>query len=310
MRYAIVLWKRVFCQVVVAALALTVPTASFGQTAKRAAFEVASIRPGSAGTPMGQRVTPGRLVVVNTPLRSLLAMAFRIDVPQLSSPDWLNTVRFDIEATMPAGVGREQVPEMLQTLLIERFGLVVRVEQRPVDGYELVVGKEGITMRKVEAIDEVAKDFGSSDPTDRVADTIDGPVRTMMVPLGVRTVTARSLYSTWTAADGTFHVEAARITMDEFAKRILASNVDRPVIDKTGLDGVYEFKVVLDANASAIRGLRSLGITTTVQGNPIGELTGVSTLKAVESLGLKLEERRVPRDFVVVEKIERTPTEN
>ena len=128
--------------------------------------------------------------------------------------------------------------------------------------------------------------------------------------LGVRTVTARSLYSTWTAADGTFHVEAARITMDEFAKRILASNVDRPVIDKTGLDGVYEFKVVLDANASAIRGLRSLGITTTVQGNPIGELTGVSTLKAVESLGLKLEERRVPRDFVVVEKIERTPTEN
>ena len=304
------MWKSVRYQIVVAVLALAVPAVGVAQDAKRPAFELASIRPGAAGTPMGQRVTPGRLVVVNTPLRSLLMMAFRIDATQLSGPDWLNTARFDIQATMPPGVGRELVPEMLQTLLADRFGLVARVEQRPVDGYELVVGKDGIKMRKVEAVDEVAKDFGGNDPTDRVTETIDGPVRMMMVPLGLRTVTSRSLYSTSTAAAGTINVDAARITMDEFAKMILTSNVDRPVIDKTGLDGVYEFKVVLGANASAIRRLRSLGITTTVQGNPIGDLTGVSTFKAVESLGLKLEERRVPLNFVVVEKIERTPTEN
>ena len=52
-------------------------------------------------------------------------------------------------------------------------------------------------------------------------------------------------------------------------------------------------------------------MTTRADGTPIvREPTGVSTFKAIESLGLKLEERRVPLDFVVVESIERTPTEN
>src|SRR5688572_9061507 len=302
--------RTVICPVVVATLALLASAAGVAQTTKPA-FEVVSIRPGTAGTPMTQRVTPGRLDIVNTPLRSLVAMAFRIkEGRRLSVPDWLSATRFDIQATFPASIGRAQVPDMLRALLAERFGLVARVEQRLEDGYEFVVGKDGIRMRKVEAVDEIAKDFGSRDATDRVTETLDGPVRMMMVPLGLRTVTSTSLYSTSTAAGGTVHVDATRITMAEFAENILAPNVDRPVIDKTGLDSVYEFKVVLDSNASAIRGLRSIGITTTVQGNPIGQLTGVSTFKAVESLGLRLEERRVPADFVVVEQIERTPTQN
>jgi len=122
-------------------------------------------------------------------------------------------------------------------------------------------------------------------------------------------VTTRTRYDTWTTANLTFMVDAERITMSEFV-RILSPNVDRPVIDRTGLSGLYQFKVELDSNQSAIRGLRSAGVTTTVKGTPIDEPTGVSTFKAVESLGLKLEERRTPFDILVVDKIERTPAAN
>jgi len=298
--------------VAAASLALAVSVAGLAQNAKPT-FEVASIRAATPGTRSSQRVTETRLDFVNTSLRLVLLTAFRIEQFRLSAPTWLNTVNFDIRATYQVGA-QAQVPEMLQTLLAQRFGLVTHVEPRPVDAYELVVAKSGITVREVEAVNELDKDF-RSDPTarasviDTVSDTPDGPVRSVMIPLGGRTVTARSLYDTWTTAQRTFQVNATRITMTEFA-RILGRNVDRPVIDKTGLTGVYQFKVELDVNQNALRGLRSLGITTTVTGEPIDVPTGVSTFKAVESLGLKLEERRSPLDVVVVDTIERNPAGN
>jgi uncharacterized protein (TIGR03435 family) len=59
-----------------------------------------------------------------------------------------------------------------------------------------------------------------------------------------------------------------------------------------------------------VPGLLAAGITTTVQGIPLTEPTGVSTVKAVEELGLKLEPRRMMVDTIVVDRIERTPTDN
>jgi uncharacterized protein (TIGR03435 family) len=194
---------------------------------------------------------------------------------------------------------------MLRTLLKERFGLVERVERRLVDGYDLLVGGDGLRMREVASIDDLGRDFGG--PSD-VTETLDGPSRLMTIPLGTRRVTSRSLYSTWTAADRTFRVDAERISMTEFAE-LLAFNLDQPVVDRTGLDGVYAFSVVLDGSASVARVLRSLGVTS-FDGRTVGDPTGVSTPKAVESLGLRLKPGPVPLDFVVVDKIERKPTEN
>jgi uncharacterized protein (TIGR03435 family) len=101
------------------------------------------------GTPSSQRITETRLDLINTPLRQLLAIAFRTDTHELAAPAWLNTARFDINATFPAG-SRNRVPDMLQTLLAERFGLATHVESRAIPAYELVVGKDGkngLTMR-------------------------------------------------------------------------------------------------------------------------------------------------------------------
>ena len=192
--------------------------------------------------------------------------------------------------------------------------MVTHLEPRRMEAYELLTGKEGIRMREVAAMDDLNTKF-APDPSitgstyDTTSETMDGPVRSMMIPLGSRKVTNRMLYDTWTTAQRTFMVDATRITMGEFV-RILRANLDQPVIDRTGLTGLYQFKVELDANQSAVRVLQRAGITSTVQGTPLGEPTGVSTFKAVESLGLKLEERRTPIDVRVVDKIERTPVEN
>jgi uncharacterized protein (TIGR03435 family) len=292
-------------------LALAAPLASLAQTGQKPAFEVASVRAATPGTRSSQRVTETRLDFINTPLRLVLLTAFRIEPYLLSAPAWLNNTNFDVQGTFSAGA-RGRVPEMLQTLLAERFGLVTHIESRPVEAYELVVAKSGITMKEVEPVNELEKDFGGDPATkasDRVFDTLDGPVRSMMIPLGGRRVTARSRYDAWTTAQRTFIVDAARITMAELAG-ILTMNVDRPVVDKTGLMGVYQFRIELDSNQSALRMLRSAGITTTVKGEPIEFPTGVSTFKAVESLGLTLDDRRAPFDVVVVDKIERNPVEN
>ena len=87
---------------------------------------------------------------------------------------------------------------------------------------------------------------------------------------------------------------------------LLRVNLDRPVLDRTGLTGVYRFQIELDRSQMAAR-----LVTADKDGNPISrEPTGVSTFKSIESLGLKLEEHRTPFDVLVVDKIERTPTEN
>jgi len=298
------------CLLVVAVLVLCAPV--HGQKATRIAFDVATVRPSAPGTRGAQRVLPGRIEFVGTSLRTVLFTAFRIEnVVEASSPAWLLDARFDIQGTYPAGATAAQVPEMLQTLLRDRFGLVTHTEPRRVDGYELVVGKDGIKMREVEPVDELNHDFttpsGQKPAVDFVADTAEGPVRSMVIPgeVGSRTVTARSRYETRTTLNRTTLVDATRISMRELVS-LLKVNLDRPVYDRTGLTGVYQFKVELDVSQMALR-----IVTADKDGNPINrDPTGVSTFKAIEGLGLKLQELRAPLDVLIVDKIERTPTEN
>jgi uncharacterized protein (TIGR03435 family) len=76
----------------------------------------------------------------------------------------------------------------------------------------------------------------------------------------------------------------------------------QPIIDSTGLNGVYQFNVELPLDARIVSMLIREGKLT--------DPTGVSPFSAMESLGLKLQRREAPIDVVVVDKLERTPTEN
>src|SRR5712691_7018407 len=97
----------------------------FAQNPGRPAFEVASIRP-SAGVPQqgvaaGARVDGSQFRTAFLTLKDYIGMGYRLKLYQISGPDWIGTDRFDIAASLPAGVLPAQVPEMMQSLLEERF---------------------------------------------------------------------------------------------------------------------------------------------------------------------------------------------
>ena len=132
---------------------------------------------------------------------------------------------------------------MLERLLSERFGLSSHRESRARDGYELVVDSGGVKMREVAPVDELSKTFPTDplveSPEDKVSETINGRVRTIRSPsLGVRTITDRTMYDRRQTERVTQIIDATRMTMAELAP-ILAATIDDPVIDKTGLTGVY-----------------------------------------------------------------------
>jgi uncharacterized protein (TIGR03435 family) len=202
---------------------------------------------------------------------------------------------------------------MLRGLLVERFGLVTHTETRMMDGYQLRVGTAGIGMQEVEAINEIDKQFGTQlapsgkASLDNVTQTPDGPVRTMSIPGGTRRITSRTMYETTTQGsptNRTIKLNAVRMTMAELVQ-VLTINLDEPVFDKTGLDGIYQFVIELPRDEGINKSLRKI----------VGDREEIvpstaSTLKAVETLGLKLERSRLPVDTLVVESMRRAPTEN
>ena len=303
---------RTLCATAVAVAAGTVRA----QIEQARTFEVASVR--LAGYEAGTSVvTDSRVDLRGFRLLNLLWMAFRIEplccADRLIAPNWLREVTVDIQATIPADGTRQQVPEMLQALLIQRFGLRTHVEARPTDGYELVIGKDGIRMKEAQALNELEKVFppGLSVPSARnsVLETVDGPVRIMRLSRGQRTITERTMYDRVSKERGIIQYDAARMTMSELAS-ILTLHTGRPVIDSTKLTGVYNFSIELPTPPFAVQGLAAAGITTAVDGTPINQPSGTSAVKSVEQLGLKLEPRRLAIDTIIVDGIERVPTEN
>jgi uncharacterized protein (TIGR03435 family) len=267
-------------------------------------------------------MTASRVDLVE-PVRSILLTAFRIKDYQLIAPDWLREGSdhwVEIRATMPRGSTVEQVPEMLRSLLVERFGLVRHTETRSRDGYHLIVDRAGLKIREVEPVNELKKEFGppvtetGRRRLDSLADTPDGLVRTIVipggpgvpgVPGGLRTITSRTSYERIAklGKNGSVIINAARMTMPELVS-VLTANLDDVVVDRTGLTGVYEFKIELPPDASLARLANSVGLRMRT------DSSGLSTFKAIEQLGLKLERRPVPVEVVVIDEIRRTPTEN
>jgi uncharacterized protein (TIGR03435 family) len=113
--------------------------------AQQRTFDAASVKINSSGDP-GQRMNTlgGRLVAQNMTLRSLIWQAYGVRAGQVDItgvPGWVDSDHFDIEATFTPPASPEQVSQMLQNLLADRFKLVVRRETRRERGYSLVVAR-------------------------------------------------------------------------------------------------------------------------------------------------------------------------
>jgi len=191
------------------------------------------------------------------------------------------------------------------------MGLVTHLETRSKDGYHLVVDRAGIKIREVEPVNELTKDFEAvatetgRTRRDSVSETPNGLVRTTLVPFGLRTITARTSYERTypLGQNGSMIIDAARMSMQELVS-VLTPNLDEVVVDRTDLTGVYKFKIELPPDKSIARRLASVGLKRN------SDSSGLSTFKAIESLGLKLERRTVPVEVVVIDNIRRTPSEN
>ena len=284
-------------------------------------FEVASIKPSEPITPAmvqagkihaGMKIDGARVDIGNFSLMQLVAKAYDIKFYQLQGPSWMvpTAQRFDVVANLPAGATKEQVPEMLQVLLAERFKLVVHKETKEQKVYALVVGKGGIKMKETE---QPAGAEGGPNPgvTGSSSVTINqsksggaevsngAGIRQKMIP----------------SADGkSIRFEITKATMALLAEG-LTPLVDRPIVDMTELKGDYDvaFEIsredFLNAARQAGANVPAAAPNSTSPADAASDPVG-SVFTAIQSLGLKLEPRKAPMVMIVVDKAEKMPTEN
>ncbi len=284
-------------------------------------FEVATVKPAQLPTP--QQIVSGkahigmnvdaRVDIGAMSLADLIRIAYKIKSYQISGPDWIKTERFDVLGKIPEGVSKDKVPEMLQALLAERFGLKFHRQPEEHSIYALVVAKGGPKLK--ESPPEEAPPAAAGEKSGMTIGTEKGPVNLQVD--GSKGVVIRGGAAgtmRMTMVDGKMHMESSRLPMDALAE-MLSRFVDRPVVDMTELKGNYQ--VALDLSMEDLRNIaRSQGVNMPIGPVP-GERTGDpadpeggSIFQAVRQLGLKLEARKAPLDTLIIDHIEKTPTEN
>ena len=203
---------------------------------------------------------------------------------------------------------------MLQALLAERFKLAVHRQSKEQSVYALVVGKNGPKLKESspDAAAPAAEPApGPGNPQVRITGNGEN---TRVVVSGGPTGTAHMSM----APNGTMHLEAEKLTLAGLAD-LLSRFVDRPVMDMTDLKGTYQ--VALDLTMEDMRNVaRSAGIAVGGRGaggqagrpraDAASDPSGSSIFAAVQQLGLKLEPRKAPVDLIVIDHVEKTPTEN
>ena len=111
-------------------------------------FDVSSVRMSPARSGEAQyvkiNVDAARASYTNVPLRLLISIAFEIGDNRITgSEEWMESTKYDVEARLPPGAAKQQIPQMLRTLLTERFGLAVHKTSKTMPAYDLVVAKNG-----------------------------------------------------------------------------------------------------------------------------------------------------------------------
>jgi len=268
--------------------------------ASDAAFEVASVKANKSGQPFVQvgMAPGGRFTATNVPLRQLMLMAYQLQPFQIEgAPAWITTERFDVIAKgsgplAPAAPGTPgPIQLMMKSLLADRFKLVAHIEKKEMPIYALTLarsdGRLGPQL-KAATIDCTAVNASRRGGPPPGPPDFNGPAPQcgMMVrPGGVR---------------------AGGVPINQILQ-LLSQNVQRIVVDRTGLTGTYEIDLTWtpeqlpQGRDDAPPGAPAL---------PPIDPNGPSLFTALqEQLGLKLDSTRGPVDVLVVEKVER-PTED
>jgi uncharacterized protein (TIGR03435 family) len=204
--------RRIFLVVLVVMMGSVVrsQTSATSQGAP-AAFDVATIKPTPPDAKAGRYITmqgTNRFVVKYYTLKLMIAAAYNLSPKVISGgPEWVESDHFDIVALAP-GETRPTQPEqmaMLRTLLSDRFKLTFHREEKEFSIYELEVAKGGPKLKESTA--------AATDPPQLISTVYPDHV----------------------------HMPARNATMSDLTYLLQRALLDRPVVDKTGLTGRYDF---------------------------------------------------------------------
>jgi uncharacterized protein (TIGR03435 family) len=275
---------------------LTLSTALAAQAP--ASFEVASIKANRSGeNRIGFAYPPGGLTITNLPVKALIIQAYRIQDHELFGlPDWASSERFDITAkAASADVTGPDRLVMLQALLVDRFKLRIRTEMREMSVYALTFARDDRQLGPnitPSTVDCVARSKGAqSPPPPPPAPGARPPLPECSVSLGM-------------TPTGSF-LRAGSIAFPDLV-RLIAQNMGRPVVDKTGLQGAFNVEMKFISEAPGLPGLPLPRPPATT--NPDDNVPAMSTAVR-EQLGFKLEAGRAQVPVHVVDSVER-PSED
>jgi uncharacterized protein (TIGR03435 family) len=225
----------------------------------RPEFEVASIRPavidaaGGEGSTRSQlQMAPDGITFRNIDLDEMVEWAFNLQHNQVANPGALHNHRYDIRARTAAPASDVVLRLMLQNLLAFRFNLKLQREKKMTSVYELVVAKGGPRLPHSKA-----EELPASYPRETFPRVVDGGF--------VFTNTS----------------------MPEFAQQLTElRGIDLPVVDRTGITGVYD--ITLKGAAAAVRDPNGPSLLTLIH----------------EQLGLKLVTGKEPIEIVIIDHVE------
>jgi uncharacterized protein (TIGR03435 family) len=260
----------------IAAVALIVSSAGvFAQAPasrpKFDAFEVATIKPVEHEAKSSRYITmqgANRFVEKDYTLKLLIAAAYNLNAKEIAGgPAWIESDHYDIVAVTPGEVRptHDEQMAMLRNLLADRFKLTFHREQKEFSIYELEVAKGGPKLKASTA-------------------SADAPVALISTVYPQRMV-----------------LPARNATMSDLVSLMQRAMLDRPVVDKTGLSGRFDFDLEWAPDETQFGGEVPIASADA----PTAPLfTAIQ-----QQLGLKLEATRGPVDALIVDEAER-PSEN
>ena len=209
---------------------------------------------------------------------------------EIEYPEWMGKTFFTINATLPDGASKEDVPVMVRHLLEDRFGLKYHHVSRQMAGYELVVAKSGVKIAK--------SDGPAPDPT-----LVKGPgfaFKDGLLQFDKNLGSMNMCAMDYCALHG--HNRDMQALAADLTIRLHA-----PVIDATGLEGGYDYTVIFtDEFVFTSHGFEP------VTDSPDAPLAHPLLRDALrEHLGLEVRPMKgIPMDVVVLDSANREPTEN
>ena len=309
--------------------------------APKLSFEVASVKPSPPIDPVkiqngqqkvGMSVDNARVEFNQSPLIGLILQAYKpLQLFQVQGPPSIMTDRWDIVAKMPAGATKDDVPELLKSLLADRFGMTYHMETKEHSAFILKLAKGGSKLVEAGAVDSLDEDARNkaAEKGENVISAGDQQVRMKQDGKGGMTATVKggqngTIKQTMTP-EGLFHMEVQSMTIEELCGS-LGALLARPVVDQTGLKGKYSM-VIEYSREDIMAMIKSMGISVPGAGAggggaasagpaaagavTVDDPTGGTTIfKSIEKLGLHLESGKAPVPMLIIDHLEKTPTEN